>query len=146
MPSPGGISSEQARRRSRHAIPRTPHHPTTQHSAPPRRAQTRKINPVTTSGAQCYPRLACTLNGSLLMQVHLKPRAAPELAQAGKGWNKKRMQTHATDDALLLYPVLFLPVSDTFIHFNQSYKYLIRYFHAMLAHSRLYNEVTFPKS
>nr|DAE84600.1 MAG TPA: hypothetical protein [Caudoviricetes sp.] len=43
---------------------------TSHHSAPPRRAQTRKINPVTTSGAQCYPRLACPLNGSVLMQLH----------------------------------------------------------------------------
>ncbi|HCR0336853.1 hypothetical protein [Enterobacter hormaechei] len=40
---------------------------TASNSTPPR-AQTRKINPVTTSGAQCYPRLACALNGSLLMQ------------------------------------------------------------------------------
>ncbi|MCM7644025.1 hypothetical protein M8S45_18875, partial [Enterobacter hormaechei] len=61
----------------------------------PRRAQTRKINPVTTSGAQCYPRLACTLNGALLMQVHHQPRAAPALALAGKSLNKKRMQIHA---------------------------------------------------
>nr|DAL28003.1 MAG TPA_asm: hypothetical protein [Caudoviricetes sp.] len=35
-----------------------------------RAATTRKINPVTTSGAQCYPRLVCALKGSLLMQVH----------------------------------------------------------------------------
>ncbi|HFF3789692.1 TPA: hypothetical protein ACGCGF_003883 [Enterobacter mori] len=44
----------------------------------------RKINPVTTSGAQCYPRLACPLNGSLSMQVHHNPQAAPALALAGK--------------------------------------------------------------
>ncbi|MDX7379501.1 hypothetical protein, partial [Enterobacter hormaechei] len=59
--------------------------------------QTRKINPVTTSGAQCYPRLACALNGVLLMQVHHQPRAAPVLALAGKRRNKKRMQIHAPD-------------------------------------------------
>ncbi|EPA1038508.1 hypothetical protein ACQZWC_000056 [Enterobacter bugandensis] len=47
--------------------------------------------------AQCYPRLACALNWSLLMQVHQEPRAAPALALAGKRWNQKRMQTHAPD-------------------------------------------------
>jgi len=66
---------------------------TPQRSAPPRRIQTRKINPVTTSGAQCYPRLACALNGALLMQVHQESEAASALAD--KRWNKKRMQTHA---------------------------------------------------
>lgn len=36
-------------------------------------------------------------NGSLLMQVHQEPRAAPALALAGKRRNIKRMQTHAPD-------------------------------------------------
>jgi len=95
MPPPGGISLERIRRRTRCAIRRIPHRPLPQHSAPLRRAQTRKINPVTTAGAQCYPRLACALNGSVLMQVHHEPGALPVLAQAGKTRNKKRMQTHA---------------------------------------------------
>ncbi|HFT1960931.1 TPA: hypothetical protein RG862_001086 [Enterobacter ludwigii] len=34
--------------------------------------------------AQCYPRLACPLNGAFLMQVHQVPSAAPALALAGK--------------------------------------------------------------
>lgn len=97
MPPPGGTSSELIRRGTRHATPPPPHDSTSPLSAPPRRAQTRKINPVTTSGAQCYPRLACALNGSLLMQVHQEPRAAPALMLAVKSWNKKRMQTHAPD-------------------------------------------------
>ncbi|WP_165763606.1 hypothetical protein [Enterobacter kobei] len=42
-----------------------------------------------TRGAQCYPRLACPLNGSLLMQVHHESRAAPALALARKRWNQK---------------------------------------------------------
>nr|DAL37933.1 MAG TPA_asm: hypothetical protein [Caudoviricetes sp.] len=73
MPPPGGTSSELTRRRTRHATPPPPHDSTPPLSTPPRRAQTRKINPVTTSGAQCYPRLACALNGALLMQVHQQP-------------------------------------------------------------------------
>ncbi len=97
MPPPGGISSDFTRRRTRHAPLPMPHDSTPPLSTPPRRGQTRKINPVTTSGAQCYPRLACALNGSLLMQVHQEPRAAPALALAGKHWNQKRMQTHAPD-------------------------------------------------
>jgi hypothetical protein len=31
-------------------------------------------------GAQCSPRHACTLKGSLLMQMHKQSQAAPELA------------------------------------------------------------------
>nr|DAI77399.1 MAG TPA: hypothetical protein [Caudoviricetes sp.] len=95
MPPTGGISSERTRRRTRCAIRRIPHRPTSQHSAPPRRAQTRKINPATTAGAQCYPRLACTLNESVLMQVHLESRVAPMLALVGKLLYQKRMQIHA---------------------------------------------------
>ncbi|MCK6666986.1 hypothetical protein L8T07_04410 [Enterobacter asburiae] len=64
-------------------------------SAPPRRAQRRKINPVNTSGAQCYPRLACPLNVTDLMHLHLKCRTASVLALAGKLLNKKCMQIHA---------------------------------------------------
>lgn len=33
-----------------------------------------KLNAVTTSGAQCYPRLGCPLDGLVLMQVHYKFR------------------------------------------------------------------------
>lgn len=69
MPPPGGNPSERARHRTRGATTPAPHSPTAPSSAPPRRAQTRKINPVTTPGAQCYPRLACALNESLLMHV-----------------------------------------------------------------------------
>jgi hypothetical protein len=64
-------------------------------SAPPRRAQTHKINPVTTSGAQCYPRLACRLKGSLLMQVHQEHQTFPALALSNKILVGKRMQIHA---------------------------------------------------
>ena len=35
-------------------------------------------------GAQCSPRHACTLKGSLLMQVHERPQTAPELVLAGE--------------------------------------------------------------
>jgi len=49
------------------------------------------------NSAQCYPRLACALNGALLMQVHQGPEAVPALALTGKRWSKKRMQTHALD-------------------------------------------------
>ncbi|MCO5779549.1 hypothetical protein, partial [Enterobacter hormaechei] len=68
------------------------------------RAQTRKINPVTTSGAQCYPRLACALNGALLMQVHHQPRAAPALALDGKISIKEGMQIHAPNACQAINP------------------------------------------
>lgn len=95
MPPSGGMLSDLTRRRTRDVTPQQPLDSTSPLSAPPRGAQTRKINPVTTSGAQCYPRLACPLNGSLLMQVHQEPRAAPALALAHKFWNQKRMQFNA---------------------------------------------------
>ncbi|QDI49368.1 hypothetical protein FG173_22020 [Serratia marcescens] len=37
-----------------------------------------------TACAQCYPRLACPLNVSLLMHLHDPARSAPALAQRGK--------------------------------------------------------------
>jgi len=46
-----------------------------------------KLNAVTRSGAQCFPRHACPLNGSLLMQMHQEPRGAPALALDGNFWN-----------------------------------------------------------
>ncbi|WP_219939754.1 hypothetical protein [Enterobacter sp. DNB-S2] len=51
----------------------------------------------TSNRAQCYPRLACALNGALIMQVHQGPEAVPALALTGKSWSKKRMQIHAPD-------------------------------------------------
>jgi len=70
MPPTGGTPSDLTRRRTLHANPQPPtvqpHH-SARHHDPHRRV---KINPVSTSGAQCYPRLACMLNGSLLMQAH----------------------------------------------------------------------------
>ncbi len=58
-------------------------------------AQTTKINRQFNTGAQCSPRHACTLKGSLLMQVHKRSEAAPELALAGAAGGGKRMQNHA---------------------------------------------------
>lgn len=35
------------------------------------------------SCAQCFPRLACPLNGAVLMQAHEPAQAAPGLVRAG---------------------------------------------------------------
>nr|DAP34328.1 MAG TPA: hypothetical protein [Caudoviricetes sp.] len=86
MPPTGGTPADLTRRRTLHANPQ-PSHGQPHHSARHHDAYRRvKINPVSTSGAQCYPRLACALNWSLLMQVHQEPRAAPALALDGKFW------------------------------------------------------------
>lgn len=45
--------------------------------------------------AQCSPRPACPLKGTLLMQVHDRPQGAPVLALAGDSVSVKRMQNHA---------------------------------------------------
>ncbi|GEM_PF-1843303 len=45
--------------------------------------------------AQCSPRPACPLKGSLLMQVHDWPQGVPVLALAGNSVSLKRMQNHA---------------------------------------------------
>lgn len=45
--------------------------------------------------AQCSPRPACPLKGSLLMQVHEWPHSAAVLALAGDSVSVKRMQNHA---------------------------------------------------
>ncbi|MBD3699083.1 hypothetical protein IE982_22710 [Enterobacter hormaechei] len=71
MPPPRGILSETSQTPYTRRYHASTSLPTALSSAPPRRAQTRKINPVTTSGAQCYPRLACPLNLSVLMQLHM---------------------------------------------------------------------------
>ncbi|MBM7355888.1 UNVERIFIED_ORG: hypothetical protein M2154_003490 [Enterobacter sp. JUb101] len=46
-------------------------------------------------GAQCSPRHARTLKGSLLMQVHQQSQAAPELVLTRAAGVLKRMQNHA---------------------------------------------------
>lgn len=48
------------------------------------------------SGAQCYPRLACTLKGLLLMQVHEHAESAPALAALTIGRQEKSMQIDAS--------------------------------------------------
>lgn len=45
--------------------------------------------------AQCSPRHACPLKGSLLMQVHERPQGAPVLALSGDPVSAKSMQNHA---------------------------------------------------
>ncbi|MCT7057203.1 hypothetical protein, partial [Salmonella enterica] len=45
--------------------------------------------------AQCSPRPACPLNGSLLMQVQRWSQAAPRLALVWHAGARKRMQNHA---------------------------------------------------
>ncbi|HFV9769646.1 TPA: hypothetical protein ACIAO2_004377, partial [Salmonella enterica subsp. enterica serovar Virchow] len=47
------------------------------------------------SSAQCSPRPACPLNGSLLMQVQRWSQAAPRLALVWHAGARKRMQNHA---------------------------------------------------
>lgn len=47
------------------------------------------------SGAQCFPRLACPLKGSVLMQVHLRAQAVPLLVRGGVKRVHKCMQNHA---------------------------------------------------
>jgi hypothetical protein len=46
-------------------------------------------------GAQCFPRLACPLNGAVLMQVHEPAQAAPGLVREGVKKVNKHMQNHA---------------------------------------------------
>jgi hypothetical protein len=99
MPPPGGILSKPLRRSTRNAItiqqkcqPSKRHH----HHDAHRRI---KLNAVTASGAQCYPRLACALNGSNLMQVHYYARSAPALGLHPKINFLFCMQNHASLDA-----------------------------------------------
>jgi len=47
------------------------------------------------SGAQCYPRLACPLYGSVLMQVHEHAGGAPEPAAFTRDGGGKRMRLDA---------------------------------------------------
>ncbi|MDL5346304.1 hypothetical protein, partial [Enterobacter hormaechei] len=47
------------------------------------------------SGAQCYPRLACPLDGAILMQLHDHAGSAPALAAHGQNGQPRRMQNHA---------------------------------------------------
>lgn len=58
-------------------------------------AQTTKINRLFNAGAQCSPRLACPLRGSVFMQVHRGAQAAPGQGGEGSGGTGKRMQNHA---------------------------------------------------
>ena len=46
--------------------------------------------------AQCSPRPACPLKGTLLMKAHDRPQGAPVLALAGDSVSVKRMQNHAS--------------------------------------------------
>lgn len=55
----------------------------------------------TTMRAQCSPRHACPLNGSLLMQVHDPSQGEPVLALAGDSMLVKYMQNHTPYDAWL---------------------------------------------
>lgn len=45
--------------------------------------------------AQCFPRLACPLNGAVLMQVHETAQAAPGLVRERLKKVRKHMQNHA---------------------------------------------------
>lgn len=45
--------------------------------------------------AQCFPLLACPLNGAVLMQVHELAQAAPGLVREGGKKVQKQMQNHA---------------------------------------------------
>lgn len=103
MPPPGGTPSDLTRRPTRHVTPPLLNASTSPLSTPPRRAQTRKINPVTTSGAQCYPRLACPLDVSLFMQVQRESRPAPALALNAINKYPNRMQSNAPDSCAAIF-------------------------------------------
>lgn len=71
MPPLGGILSESLRRSSYTAnTQEQKHQPAKQqpHHTARRRV---KLNAVATSGAQCYPRLACAVKVAIFMQLHL---------------------------------------------------------------------------
>jgi len=55
-----------------------------------------KSNIIGPLSAQCSPRHARPLKGSLLMQVHDRPQGAPVLALVGDAVSVKRMQNHAS--------------------------------------------------
>jgi hypothetical protein len=117
MPPPGGILSKPLRRSTRNAItiqqkcqPSKRHH----HHDAHRRI---KLNAVTASGAQCYPRLACALNGSNLMQVHYYARSAPALGLHPKINFLFCMQNHASLDASA-YMKVTVPLITPVIFFN----------------------------
>ena len=90
-------------------IPRRLVHPdyTLQHSHHPRpllskiataeheRTKNLKIN--NRHSAQCYPRLACPLYVSLLMQVHVRTGSSPTPAAHSRNERPKQMQNHAPD-------------------------------------------------
>ncbi|MNZ65965.1 hypothetical protein D3C78_841700 [compost metagenome] len=95
MPPQGGIIIDRLRRPTRHAIIAIA-------SAKPAKRQRHhdahrriKLNAITTAGAQCFPRHACPLYGSVLMQLHQEFSTAPVLAQSGKLRPLKVMQIHA---------------------------------------------------
>jgi len=48
-----------------------------------------------TLGAQCFPRLACPLNGAVLMQGHEPAQTSPGLVREGGKKASKHMQNHA---------------------------------------------------
>ncbi|KSX89564.1 hypothetical protein APT92_21520, partial [Klebsiella pneumoniae] len=53
------------------------------------------LNKYFTAGAQCFPRLACPLQGSVFMQVHRGAQAAPGQGPDRNNRARKRMQDHA---------------------------------------------------
>lgn len=70
MPPPGGIITDRLRRATRNAFISQPHRRPAKRQRRQEARRRTQLNADTTSGAQCFPRHACPLNGSVLMHLH----------------------------------------------------------------------------
>lgn len=95
MPPPGGIITDRLRRATRNAFISNPRlRPAKRQRRQEARRRT-QLNADTTSGAQCFPRHACPLDGAVLMQVHERFESASALATHGLNGQPLRVQSHA---------------------------------------------------
>jgi hypothetical protein len=70
MPPPGGIITDRLRRATRNAFISQPRRRPAKRQRRQEARRRTQLNTDTTSGAQCFPRHACPLNGSVLMHLH----------------------------------------------------------------------------
>lgn len=75
MPPPGGIITDRLRRATRNAFISQPRRRTAKRQRRQEARRRTQLNADTTSGAQCFPRHACPLRRSVLMQLPLVKRA-----------------------------------------------------------------------
>lgn len=81
MLPPGGIITDRLRRATRNAFISQPRRRPAKRQRRQEARRRTQLNADTTSGAQCYPRHACPLDGALLMQVQRRIESQQPLLQ-----------------------------------------------------------------